>query len=182
MTSINQEAPPIKAIETHYKGYRFRSRLEARWAVFFDALEIEWEYEPEGFVLPDGTYYLPDFWLPTYGGGMFVEVKPAGGDFSKAEMLARGSGKKVLLLEGAPDQKAYGLVEWRLPSIFDAEPDDHHRLCFEAAWLWGYEDRPYYGWGEFEIGDDMSDAWSGSLCERAVQAARSSRFEHGERP
>jgi hypothetical protein len=25
-----------KAIETHYKGYRFRSRLEARWAVFFD--------------------------------------------------------------------------------------------------------------------------------------------------
>ena len=29
----------IKAIETYYKGYRFRSRLEARWAVFFD-LEI----------------------------------------------------------------------------------------------------------------------------------------------
>jgi hypothetical protein len=29
----------IKAIETSYKGYRFRSRLEARWAVFFDALD-----------------------------------------------------------------------------------------------------------------------------------------------
>ena len=28
----------IKAIETVYNGYRFRSRLEARWAVFFDAL------------------------------------------------------------------------------------------------------------------------------------------------
>lgn len=27
----------IKAIDTYYKGYRFRSRLEARWAVFFDA-------------------------------------------------------------------------------------------------------------------------------------------------
>lgn len=38
----------LKAIETHYKpSYRFRSRLEARWAVFFDALGYEWEYEVE---------------------------------------------------------------------------------------------------------------------------------------
>lgn len=43
----------IKAIETQYKGYRFRSRLEARWAVFFDVLGIQWEYEPEGFDLTD---------------------------------------------------------------------------------------------------------------------------------
>ena len=44
----------IKAIETYYKGYRFRSRLEARWAVFFDAAGIKYEYEPEGFGLEDG--------------------------------------------------------------------------------------------------------------------------------
>ena len=54
----------IKAIETYYKGYRFRSRLEARWAVFFDAAGIKFEYEPEGFVMSDGTKYLPDFYLP----------------------------------------------------------------------------------------------------------------------
>lgn len=54
----------MKAIETIYKWYRFRSRLEARWAVFFDAMGIEWEYEPEGFALDDGTNYLPDFFLP----------------------------------------------------------------------------------------------------------------------
>ena len=45
----------IKAIETEYNGYRFRSRLEARWAVFFDAMGIKYEYEPEGFELEDGT-------------------------------------------------------------------------------------------------------------------------------
>ena len=28
----------IKPIETKYNGYRFRSRLEARWAVFFDMI------------------------------------------------------------------------------------------------------------------------------------------------
>lgn len=64
----------IKAIETRYKGYRFRSRLEARWAVFFDALKIRWTYEPEGFVLPDGRGYLPDFFLQDFG--LFVEIKP----------------------------------------------------------------------------------------------------------
>jgi hypothetical protein len=57
----------IKPIETVYNGYRFRSRLEARWAVFFDALGVEYEYEPEGFKLPNGDYYLPDFKVKCYG-------------------------------------------------------------------------------------------------------------------
>lgn len=56
--------PRIKAIETRYKGYRFRSRLEARWAVFFDEMELRWEYEPEGFNLGNDGLYLPDFRLP----------------------------------------------------------------------------------------------------------------------
>jgi hypothetical protein len=63
----------IHPIETHYRGYRFRSRLEARWSVFFDAAGIEWQYEVEGFDV-NGTYYLPDFWLP--GLKTFVEIKP----------------------------------------------------------------------------------------------------------
>lgn len=63
----------IKAIETEYKGYRFRSRLEARWAVFFDALEVKWEYETEGYE-KDGVKYLPDFYLPE--SRMFAEIKP----------------------------------------------------------------------------------------------------------
>lgn len=57
----------IKPIETIYNGNRFRSRLEARWAVFFDALGVEYEYEPEGFQLPDGSFYLPDFRVKCYG-------------------------------------------------------------------------------------------------------------------
>ena len=51
----------MKAIETEYKGYKFRSRLEARWAVFFDIIGIRWEYEPAGIVLSEGPPYLPDF-------------------------------------------------------------------------------------------------------------------------
>lgn len=67
----------IKPIETHWKGYRFRSRLEARWAVFFETLGIAWEYEVEGFewTANDGTIrrYLPDFYLPELE--TWVEVK-----------------------------------------------------------------------------------------------------------
>jgi hypothetical protein len=74
----------IKAIETQYKGFLFRSRLEARWAVFFDALRVKWEYEKEGFEFDDGTRYLPDFWLPEHK--LWVEVKgdnPTGDEIEK---------------------------------------------------------------------------------------------------
>lgn len=65
-------SPSIKPIQTCYKGYRFRSRLEARWAVFFDSLNIPWVYEPEGLEIK-GIHYLPDFYLPDCN--QFFEVK-----------------------------------------------------------------------------------------------------------
>lgn len=70
----------IRAIETEYAGYRFRSRLEARWAVFFTLAGYRWEYEPEGFELPGGMRYLPDFRVRCAPPGMervvWYEVKP----------------------------------------------------------------------------------------------------------
>jgi hypothetical protein len=63
----------LKPIETIYRGYRFRSRLEARWAVFLDAAGVDWQYEAEGFDL-GGIYYLPDFWLSVER--KFLEIKP----------------------------------------------------------------------------------------------------------
>ena len=68
----------MKIIETQYKGYLFRSRLEARWAVF-DECGVNWEYEPEGYVLDNGQWYLPDFLLHDVdgrvNGDLYVEVK-----------------------------------------------------------------------------------------------------------
>ena len=69
----------IKAIQTFYKGYHFRSRLEARWAVFFEeqlngGVAHQWQYEVEGFELLTGRY-LPDFYFP--GSYSFVEIKPS---------------------------------------------------------------------------------------------------------
>lgn len=68
----------LKAIQTSYRGHRFRLRLEARWAVFFDALELSWEYELEGFELPEGACYLPDFRVRTpQDSYRWVEIKPS---------------------------------------------------------------------------------------------------------
>jgi hypothetical protein len=91
----------IKPIETAYNGYLFRSRLEARWAVFFDAAHIEYEYEPEGFELNDGTKYLPDFYLPDYK--WYAEVKaPRDGIENDMQRMLKfiGKGIDVLLLLG----------------------------------------------------------------------------------
>jgi hypothetical protein len=87
-----------KPIETIYPwpyGYRFRSRLEARWAVFFDALGVPYEYEKEGYEF-NGVRYLPDFWLPAQD--CWVEIKgppPSREEGNKAWFLATVTEKPV---------------------------------------------------------------------------------------
>ena len=58
-------------IPTEYNALRFRSRLEATWARFFDAMEWPWKYEPF-----DYEGYIPDFVLLMPHGNILVEVKP----------------------------------------------------------------------------------------------------------
>lgn len=64
----------MNAIETLYSGVRFRSRLEARWAVFFDAAGIDWKYEVEGYE-KGSVRYLPDFEILLGNRKYWVEVK-----------------------------------------------------------------------------------------------------------
>jgi hypothetical protein len=53
----------------------FRSRLEARWAMYFDLLGLRWEYEAEALGTEHGPT-LPDFRLHTADGPVWLEVKP----------------------------------------------------------------------------------------------------------
>jgi hypothetical protein len=175
----------MKPIETIYRGYRFRSRLEARWAVCLDRLGWPWVYEPQGYVLSDGTCYLPDFVLTrphARDGGVvgapvcFLEVKPfepSESEVVKAALLAAGSGIDVLFAIGLPDahRLAYGL------DGIDADSDGSNPELLTAAGSihsyaldkWG---RP--GWRLFDAPSDADFA--------ACDAARAARFEHGEQP
>lgn len=100
---MTTSVPKVGAIPTTYAGVEFRSRLEARWAVFFDLLGLQWDPEPETY--SDGqTMYVPDFWLPDLE--MFWEVKPtqegANRGLRKAQMLAMLTGKEVFVSVGTP--------------------------------------------------------------------------------
>lgn len=99
----------IQAIETHYAGHRFRSRLEARWAVFMNHLNVPWEYEPQGYVV-NGTPYLPDFLVyPNTDGAFWLEIKgvfPDGDELTKARGLAEGSGIPAYVYWGKPEAPA----------------------------------------------------------------------------
>ena len=87
----------IKAIQTTYNGIRFRSRTEARWAVFMDTVGISYVYEPEGFVFEDGTTYSPDFYLP--GQDAFLECKGImhDDDIHKVKMLFKHYRKEIIV-------------------------------------------------------------------------------------
>ncbi len=115
----------IIPIQTSYKGYRFRSRLEARWAVFFDAKGIEYEYEPNAYQTSLGGY-LPDFYLPNFNDGVFVEVKPRGGflgdALQKCLELSIGTKTPCMLAEGSPDDVYYAILDPEYTRNWPVEP------------------------------------------------------------
>lgn len=96
----------IKAIETMYGNTLFRSRLEARWAVLFDELGVEWLYEYEAFNLSDGSNYLPDFYFPKWN--LYAEIKPTK-EFKDSRWLVFGTDIEdspgLIILTGKPKIK-----------------------------------------------------------------------------
>lgn len=170
----------IPYIATHYAGCKYRSRTEARWGVFFDAVGIRFQYEDNGFALDAGAY-LPDFWLP--GLQMFLEVKgqePTDAEREKCRELAERSERVVLLAIGAPEERFQ--ILW-----FDGESDDDRlwviardRRSNAGLWLVADDDARWLGGGDITgHRRRWGPMFSGAL-EEAYAAARSARFERGE--
>jgi hypothetical protein len=188
----------MKAIETRYKGHRFRSRLEARWAVFFDALKIKWTYEPEGFELRDGGRYLPDFFLPTHD--LWVEIKAGPATIAevyKAEQLVYGSRKPVFISAGLPD--VHGRLVWpefgaheEFAAEFEVLSDATVSVVWfenEARFLARREgEKPGKIFRDWRFEHKHLTLGCTSLTKRALgddnvsalEAARGARFEFGE--
>lgn len=196
----------IKPIETFYNGYRFRSRLEARWAVFFDALGVEYEYEPEGFKLPSGKTYLPDFRVKCHGCrgsldsdpfDLWIEVKGVmtSDDAAKIEEFAitevemedfiyEHVSNPVLIVGNIPPKNG----SYDSDSCHAYERADKQSLClfnyelidgdYFAAYPAAHNGK-FYLWGDdsnYIVNEDVP------VVERAYEIARQARFEHGEKP
>lgn len=125
---MSKPAYMYKAIETKFDSYHFRSRLEARWAVFFKTLGLEYHYEPEGYVL-EGIPYLPDFYLPQLDS--FIEIKgavPTSEELQKARLLALYTQKDVYVISGnigLPDDPYRHRIHYEYsPTLFICKRDE----------------------------------------------------------
>ena len=88
----------IHGIQTIYKDRLYRSRLEARWAAFFDLVGWMFEYEPYEF-----NGWIPDFIIIGKRDAVLVEVKPFTHfeEFDTGKILnAMGNVRKEVLLLG----------------------------------------------------------------------------------
>lgn len=174
----------LKAIETVYNGYKFRSRLEARWAVFFDKIGWPYEYEPEGYELCDGSKYLPDF-VCRLDKPVYFEIKP-----------------KVR----NPDDLKDGVTKWLAFAAHFVSPHQSTCLVFGSPWI---DMRAYFAsWDEKRempsiepdvfiaqcpcckgpsaliLSGDREEVekvfWSSHKIDQSpYQSARSARFEYG---
>ena len=194
----------MKPIQTEYKGYLFRSRLEARWAVFFDACGVDWEYEPEGYDLGDGLQYLPDFLLHGVegraAGDLYVEVKGK---------MTETDAKKILRFSGLHGEDNINIVETPILIVgcipngntmceidmfcinqsddglpgFGSGPSPYNFETIDGDYfpaLPGINER-----GKFELfGCDSSytEARDDAATLRAFRRARQARFEFGQTP
>lgn len=181
----------IKAIETKYKGYRFRSRLEARWAVFFDALGIEWEYEKEGYELSTGERYLPDFWIPA--NQLWVEVKGEEPSYEyriKLERFCDSIDQPLLLVIGQPSDFNTELICWDMGDSSGGGPLEwivHIVTASNGSLRFGSTElnqwRTLYGNHMFEREIEvmrLKEKQVLPLSWDAAEKAKSARFEFGE--
>ena len=194
----------MKPMGIEYKGYRFRTALEARWAIFFDACGVDWEYEPECYDLGDGLSYVPDFLLHGVsgraGGDLYVEVIPRMTELDAIKI--KRFAERSWDMEGMEEViKNPVLIVGRLPDGVSAV-DISEDICWRAYCSenkgWPYEfnfetiDCDHFAAhpginkkGGFELfGDDnnyLRDR-DDDATEKAYRAARQARFEFGRVP
>lgn len=170
----------IKAIETRYNGYHFRSRSEARWAVYFDKVGINYLYENEGYVLSNGQQYLPDFQIKDTK--IFVEIKPSNYEWEddlKHDLFAKEMDCVLIVHAGNPGEErtkvGYG------QSFFN---NIHQSVEIEGVSKFIlYPTYKELDWVKKIVNERRSEC--GRFCDwinRSIDASRQARFEFNQTP
>jgi len=123
-----QRRGPVRrrGIPTTLKSRRYRSRLEAKWAAFFDLLGWKAEYEPL-----DCDGWIPDFAITTLTGFTLIEVKPVTlptPDVYEKIDAANNGGYEVVVVGLSPFQTRAGGIDSCLGWI-STRPNTCWREC-----------------------------------------------------
>jgi hypothetical protein len=145
----------IRPLIATYRDCQFRSHREARWAVFFDHLNIPWMYKPSELLL-DNAPYVPDFLLyPNTDLCHWFEVKPnfvSRKGIGRAIDLADGTGIPTVLYFGGLNLPAPGL---------SATVDESSFGNLASGPGWGWDDQE--GWTWFEQDPAAPFEWAVGL-------------------
>lgn len=171
----------IEPKDTFYKGNYFRSRLETRWAVYFDLLGVKYEYEPQGFEFNNKYSYLPDFKLTN--SELYIEVKNENAMYINNYRLVDGT-EKAYRYQKIGEQFAQ---EGILYVIFFGTPYDYVNDGFRKWWTYQgpRENVTFVNNHEMLCSLAVSNIASGLLdpCfKKEAELAAKIRFEHGASP
>ena len=181
----------VKPIETLYNGVLFRSRAEARWAFAFDIIGMRWLFENEGFKFSDGTYYLPDFYLPDCK--QFFEVK---GGCVQYDQIDLKDCHKIMMLDAAFPKEGetsvfVGFGDMTFCAYDESKEESGLMVCskcgkpyFVANWgSWGCTNCGYYD-GDRSMSNWIrgthGDIYDGYALAWALDKAKSERFTNPE--
>jgi hypothetical protein len=162
-----------RAINTLWRGYHFRSRLEARWAVALAKLGIPFEYEKEGFELPSGKY-LPDFWLPFSED--YCSEYPEAGSWFEIKGIKPTDIELTKLVELSISTKHNCTLVWGPPwsfKIYRTHNSGHHWWDDGLSGDVNPDSELMFLLYRFSLNDNY---------EEALEKAKSARFEFGETP
>lgn len=174
-----------KAIETKWHGCRFRSKLEAQWAIVFEVMGLEWEYEPMGFRLGNGLWYMPDFVIAGLvgvgDGWCFVEVKGNMTELDRSKVDEFSRYYPIYVVGEVPYQDPFGTQHRKFAK--DTAFHSLSRLFVERS-------KGVVESGAIGVGHDgmpeIVPEWEWAGDERATRlaflAACYARFDHGEMP
>jgi hypothetical protein len=168
----------MKAVETIHKSITYRSRLEARWAAFFENIGFRHIYEPEGFE-HEGKRYLPDFWIDELDGYLEVKQHNAGEDEIKRvrewqrDMAA--SGMRLFSVFGEPNPDKFIMCDpsGEIIKLLDCRRCDG--VCYADRISWGQfkghtcEDHDRFPLSDTRIREAMEAAMREKFGEQTIR-------------
>ena len=178
----------MKPLETNYSGITFRSRAEARWAVFFDKMNWKWDYEDQGYELHSGKRYLPDFKISLPDKAeWYVEVKPDSFDkheheeyMKKLQEFSEESGTDLIILDGNPSCKPFDIIccELTFPSLQMGLLQDYdpYILVCDKYWFGQMQFCEETGRASLDFDERRISKAFGKQYAQAIKSAKNEKF------